>query len=116
MALQVCDLQSAMSAGTGAVSRGLRVDGGAAANDLLMRLQAALSGVAVTRPGNLETTALGAARMAMVGAGAVATPTDLPPPHGGDTTFAPEPDLLDRDATMARWRAAVERSKGWTGV
>jgi len=69
IALQVADLLNAMEADTGTRLRELRVDGGAAASDLLMQLQADLSGVRVTRPENLETTAQGAAFMAGLAVG-----------------------------------------------
>ena len=60
---------SAMEADTGTRLRELRVDGGAAASDLLMQIQADLLGVRVARPANLETTALGAAFMAGLAVG-----------------------------------------------
>ncbi len=58
-----------MEADTGTRLRELRVDGGAAASDLLMQLQSDFSGVRVVRPANLETTAQGAAFMAGLAVG-----------------------------------------------
>ena len=64
IALQIVELVRAMEADAGQPIRALRVDGGAAANDLLMQLQADLLGVEVVRPAFVELTALGAAELA----------------------------------------------------
>ena len=61
IALQVCDVLAAMEADTAAPIAEMRVDGGAAVNDLLMQLQADFSGIPVIRPAVTETTGLGAA-------------------------------------------------------
>lgn len=110
MALQVREVQLAMEQALGEPFARLRVDGGAAANRLLLEIQAALSGVEVLRPANLETTAIGAFRMAMVGSGA--DPEALPAPEA-DTRIGPREVALDPEALWRRWRAAVERSRGW---
>ena len=65
IAFEVRDVLDTMEIGTGA----LRVDGGAAANDLLCQIQADQVGVPVERPRIVETTALGAAFLAGLGAG-----------------------------------------------
>ena len=113
MACQVREVQLAMREATGEGWSELRVDGGAAANDLLLEIQAALSGVRVRRPTQLETTAVGAMRMARAGLG---------DPWNGDQSsdsdaqwFEPRADALDRDRLWNRWRAAVERCRGWVG-
>src|SRR3546814_7234916 len=64
-----CDILDAMAADKGAPLRDIRVDGGAAANNLLLQMQADLSGVTLHRPRMLETTALGAALLAGLGVG-----------------------------------------------
>ena len=64
IAFQVADVLDAMAADCGIPARELRVDGGAAANNLLMQFQADLLGVPVVRPAVTETTALGAAYLA----------------------------------------------------
>jgi hypothetical protein len=69
IALQSADLVGAMVADSGIALAELRVDGGAARNDLLMQLQADLLGVPVARPRVTETTALGAAYLAGIGVG-----------------------------------------------
>ncbi len=114
MALQVRDVQLAMEAVAGETFDELRVDGGAAANDLLLEIQAALSAARVRRPANLETTAVGAMRMAKVGVGD-ASP-DAPVSSDGGAAFEPASDVLDRDRLWRQWQAAVERSRGWATV
>jgi glycerol kinase len=101
IALQVADLLAAMQADSGGKLRELRVDGGAAASDLLMQLQADLLGVKVSRPANLETTALGAALLAARGCG-----VDMSLPEGDGRAF--EAQQHDLHARLApRWQAAI---------
>jgi glycerol kinase len=91
----------------------LRVDGGAAANDLLCQVQADQVGVPVERPKVVETTALGAAFLAGLGAGVWDSTDDLRHTWSLDRRFEPGGDRAAADAAHARWRDAVERSKGW---
>jgi glycerol kinase len=92
----------------------LRVDGGAAANDLLLQLQADQLGLAVERPEVLETTGLGAAFLAGLGTGVWSSPDELAATWRLDRRFEPaDEDGAERGAAYARWRNAVERSKGW---
>lgn len=93
----------------------LRVDGGAAANDLLCQLQADQIGVPVERPRFVETTALGAAFLAGLGSGVWASTDDLRETWALDRSFTPAGSREDADAAYARWTAAVERSRGWAG-
>ena len=90
----------------------LSADGGASANDLLMQLQADQLGVPVRRPKVLETTALGAAFLAGLGAGVWESTDELRDTWRLDERFDPAPGARD-DGRHARWRAAVERSRGW---
>ncbi|WP_435743946.1 FGGY family carbohydrate kinase [Nocardioides sp. SYSU DS0663] len=94
----------------------LRVDGGASANDLLCQLQADQIGVPVERPQLVETTALGAAFLAGLGTGVWASTDDLRETWSLDRSFEPGGDRGEADAAHARWREAVERSKGWALV
>jgi glycerol kinase len=88
----------------------LAVDGGAAASDVLCQLQADELGVMVVRPEIIETTGLGAAFLAGLGSGVWSSADDLRAARRVDRTFAPG----RRDpANLRRWRAAVERAKGW---
>ena len=88
----------------------LRVDGGAAVNDLLLQLQADQLGLPVERPEELQTTALGAAYLAGLGAGTWSSPAELAATWRRQARF--EPGVRDERAHR-RWRAAVERAKGW---
>jgi glycerol kinase len=88
----------------------LRVDGGASANDLLMQLQADQIQRPVERPVVAETTALGAAFLAGLGTGVWSSRAELAATWQLDRRFTPEPR---DDAAHARWRSAVEQTKGW---
>ena len=96
--------------------RRLRVDGGASANGLLMQIQADALGLPVSRPANVETTALGAALAAGVGAGLWREEDIfLDASDDGDedgTLFQPATDAATREARYAKWADAVERSLG----
>ena len=91
----------------------LRVDGGAAANNLLCQLQADQVGVPVERPEIVETTGLGAAFLAGLGTGVWASTAQLRESWRLNRRFEPSTDRAAADAAHARWRDAVERSKGW---
>ena len=91
----------------------LKVDGGAAANDLLCQVQADQVGVPVERPHIVETTALGAAFLAGLGTGVWSSTDELRATWQLDRRFEPSGDRAAADAAHARWTAAVERSKGW---
>lgn len=91
----------------------LRVDGGASANDLLCQIQADQLGVPVERPRIVETTALGAAFLAGLGTGVWSSTDELRETWHLDRRFEPRGDRASADQAHARWRDAVERSKGW---
>ncbi len=91
----------------------LRVDGGAAANDLLCQLQADTVGVPVERPKVVETTGLGAAFFAGLGVGVWESTDDLRHTWTLDQRFEPTSDRAAADAAHARWSRAVELAKGW---
>jgi glycerol kinase len=90
----------------------LRVDGGAAANDLLLQMQADTLSMPVERPEVLETTGLGAAFLAGLGTGVWASADELASTWRLGTRFEPQKPSADA-TTYARWRAAVDRAKGW---
>ncbi len=91
----------------------LRVDGGAAANDLLCQVQADQVGRAVQRPRIVETTGLGAAFLAGLGVGVWDSTDDLRDTWQLDRSFEPAADRAKADADHAQWLRAVERAKGW---
>ena len=90
----------------------LRVDGGAAADDFLMHLQADLLGIPVYRSRFRETTALGTAALAGLAAGFWSR-SDLETITGTEDVFRPSLEASHRDALYADWRRAVERALGW---
>jgi glycerol kinase len=114
IAFQVADVIEAIESETGAPLSALRVDGGAAVNDLLMQMQADLLGVPVIRPRVTETTALGAAYLAGLAVGFWGSPEELRSMRQDDTRFEPQMDADERETRRATWKRAVERAKSWT--
>ncbi len=114
IAFQVADVLEAVHSETGTPLGALRVDGGAAVNDLLMQFQADILGVPVVRPEVTETTALGAAYLAGLAVGFWPGPDELRAKRQGDVRFEPKMDAGNRAELRARWHRAVERSKSWT--
>jgi len=98
-----------MVADRGEPLRCLRVDGGAAANDLLMQFQCDLVGVPLSRPHMLETTALGAAMLAMVGVGVFDDLGTLREAWVEERRFSSAMSAPERDAAMARWAEGLRR-------
>ena len=116
MAYQVVDVVAAMSSEAGMELAELRVDGGAAANDLLCHFQANVLGVPVVRPRITETTVLGAAFLAGLGAGVWSSLDELADVWQLDRRFEPRMDTGERDRLLVGWREAVARSGGWAEV
>ncbi len=112
IAFQVADVLQAMDADTGIPCRELRVDGGAAANNLLMQFQADLLGIPVHRPAVLESTAQGAAYLAGLASGFWSSVDEIAQTRA-DAVFDPHSDSSGVDRSYARWRNAVDRAKGW---
>jgi len=112
LAYQSRDILDAMSADAGSPLKALRVDGGAAANNLLLQFQADLLGIPVWRPAVLETTALGAACLAGLPSGFFQLES-LKSGLQGDQTFALAKDNAWREARYRGWQDAVQRSMGW---
>ncbi len=113
MAYQVADVLAAMDADAGGSLAVLRVDGGAAVNDLLLQFQADILGVPVERPRVTETTALGAAFLAGLAVGAWSSTDELAATWQLERRFEPAMSATERSRLLDRWRRAVERSKGW---
>jgi glycerol kinase len=114
IAFQVADVLEAMHSETGTRLAALRVDGGAAVNDLLMQFQADVLRVPVVRPHVTETTALGAAYLAGLAVGFWPSPEELRARQTGDVRFEPQMPADDAQQRRARWHRAVERSRNWT--
>jgi glycerol kinase len=113
IALQIVDLVAAMDRDGAHPLSELRVDGGAAVNDLLMQMQADLLGVPVVRPQMLETTALGAAYLAGLAVGLWSGPEEVAAHWRIERRFEPAMSAGARDAVLARWHRGVERAKAW---
>ncbi|MHB8577134.1 MAG: FGGY family carbohydrate kinase, partial [Dehalococcoidia bacterium] len=98
---------------SGLVAAELRVDGGAAANDLLMQTQADLLGRPVVRPKITETTAMGAAYLAGITAGVWSGEPETAALWSVDRSFAPRISDAERDERYNQWQRAVQRSLAW---
>ena len=116
IALQVTGVLGAMEQDAGIALKELRVDGGASQNNLLMQMQADFAGVAVVRPRITETTALGAAYLAGLATGFWQHKAQLEALWMIDRRFEPKLNQAARTEKIARWRQAVDRSKGWAKV
>jgi glycerol kinase len=113
IAFQVADVLEAVQGEMAMPLPALRVDGGAAVNNLLMQFQADILGVPVVRPQVTETTALGAAYLAGLATGFWAGPEDLKAKRQNDVRFEPKMDAGERAERRSRWQRAVERTKNW---
>ena len=113
IAYQSADLMDAMAADCGSRPETLQVDGGASANSFLMQFQADISAIPVVRPRVLETTALGAALLAGLGAGIYASPEEATKGWQKDLEFTPRMDEATRLLNLKGWHKAVERSLNW---
>lgn len=115
IAFEVRDLLDAMSKDSGRKLKRLRVDGGAAANDLLMQFQADIADVVVERPADVESTGRGAAMLAALGAGVIPSMAEAAAMSGVDSTFQPRMAPTERGAHIARWNEALGRARSTPG-
>ena len=113
IAYQSAEILFAMEADAHIKLAELRVDGGAAANNLLMQFQADLLGVPVIRPKVLETTALGAAYLAGLAVGYWRDEGDIGANWQVDRRFEPAMSRDKVSKLTAEWTKAVERAKHW---
>ncbi|MAQ18545.1 MAG: glycerol kinase [Sandaracinus sp.] len=111
IAHQIVDLVQAMIDGGADPLNRLRVDGGASANDLLMQIQADLLEVVVDRPANIETTALGAAYLAGLGAGVFPNTDAIRAAHTVERSFEPSMESETRAKRLDRWNDAIRRAR-----
>ncbi len=116
MAYQVTEVAQLMEREAKQDLQELRVDGGAAANDLLCQFQADLLGAPVLRPRNAETTVLGAAYLAGLGAGVWSSTDELASIWELDREFTPRMERHEQRRLMEGWHAAVDRARGWAHV
>lgn len=114
IALQSADVASAMEAESGVRMSELRVDGGAAVNDLLMQIQADILNAPVVRARRLESTAVGAAWLAGLGAAVWPNESALAAQWRQNRRFQPRMAAEERERLRRGWKRAIERSRGWT--
>jgi glycerol kinase len=113
MAFQVRDMIDAMGAASAYPLSTLRADGGAAAMDLLLQLQAEQSRMPVARPQSTESTALGAATLAGLAEGMWGSLDELAGLWTTSARFDPELPVELTDALFAVWQRTIERSRDW---
>jgi glycerol kinase len=113
LALQTRDLLEAMQDDAGLKVKVLRVDGGAAVNNLLMQFQADILNKTVHRPVISETTALGAAYLAGLAVGYWQDAAEVAANWALEREFRPQMSPDQREAHYRRWRKAVQRSLAW---
>ena len=115
IAFTVYDVLQSMKEDSGIALSEVRVDGGAAASDLLMQIQADLLNVEVLRPTLLETTAFGAAGMAALAAGLLAGPESMDEHWNLDRKFEPDMDSDNRERMLKQWQQGISRARCWAG-
>ncbi|WP_163469100.1 glycerol kinase GlpK [Fusobacterium sp. IOR10] len=113
IAYQTRDVLEAMQEDSGIQLNGLRVDGGAAANNFLMQFQSDILGKTVRRPTYLETTALGAAYLAGLAVGMWETKEEIREKWVLDREFSPNMDEDIRAKKYKGWKKAVKRAMAW---
>jgi len=116
IAYQTADILNAMQADAGIGLKELRVDGGAAGNDLLMQFQADILGVPVVRPKMLESTAQGAAFLAGLAIGFWRDAAEIDQIWSAQRVFEPLMPAPRRAELLSGWRRALERAKAWEGT
>lgn len=110
VAFMTHDVLQAMSDDLGRPIEGLKVDGGACANGLMMQFQADLLQNRIVRPEMIETTALGAAFLGGLGAGIWSSTEDILGVWREDAHFDPDMTDEERSAHLGRWKEAVSRA------
>ncbi len=110
IALQNYEILKAMEADSGVNLKRLKVDGGAAANNLLMQIQSDVLDCGIARPKMLETTALGAAFLAGLAVGVWDGLDDIRAAWKEDRRFEPAMDDSERETILACWNEAVRKA------
>ena len=91
----------------------IRCDGGSTCNAFLMQFQADIFGLPLEVPEIRETTALGAAYMAALGAGELSSPDEVAEHWRLCRRYEPRMSADERDFLLSQWHRAVERSGEW---
>ncbi len=113
LAYQTNDVIRAMEADSGVQLAGLKVDGGASANNFLMQYQADVIGQQVLRPQCIETTAMGAAYLAGLAVGFWKDTDEIRRNWKTDRVFEPQMEADERERRIDGWEKAVRYSFGW---
>jgi glycerol kinase len=113
IAFQCADLMAAMQSDSGVPINELRVDGGAAANNLLIQFQADLLQTRVVRPASVETTAKGAAYLAGLASGVWSNTEEIESQWQAGRVFEPQRPASEVQKLQDRWHDALDRSKAW---
>jgi len=113
IAFQVADVLEVMKEDSGIAMNGLRVDGGASANDMLMQFQADILQVPVVRPKVIETTALGAAYLAGLAVGFWKDRAEVSRAWQAERTFEPRMSADEAKHRRGRWSEALSRAREW---
>ena len=110
MALQNADILRCMEGDLGKRMKPLRVDGGAAANNLLMQIQSDVLGRRLIRPAVIETTVAGACYLAGLGVGLWSSPASVKKIWQAEREFKVQMTAAARRKRVASWNAAVQRT------
>lgn len=110
---QMTDLLEAMMNDSDIILKDLRVDGGASVSNIMMQIQADMTGCNVNRPVNKEATALGAAYLAGLATGVWESTGEIEANRKVDRIFTPSMSIDERNKKYADWKRAVERSRNW---
>ena len=113
IAYQVKDVLHAMEEDSGLKLAGLKVDGGASANNFLMQFQSDILDTNINRPKVVETTALGAAYLAGLAVGFYSSKDDIKNSWIIDKEFTPYMEESKRSKLYKGWKKAVQRSLDW---
>lgn len=114
IAYQTYDICKAMENDAKVPLTGLKVDGGASANDFLMRFQADILGSEVVRPKCIETTAMGAAYLAGLAVGFWSGLDDVRASWETEKVFAPSMPAEKRGELLSGWKKAIKAALMWT--
>jgi glycerol kinase len=113
IAYQTRDVLEAIQQDAGLHVPEMRVDGGAAANNLLLQFQADILGLPLVRARDVDTTARGAAYLAGLATGVWRSQAEIAAQWQGEARFTPQMSAERRDKLYAGWRRAIDRAKGW---
>ena len=113
MAYQTLDVLKVMERESHNRIPALKVDGGACANNLLMEFQADILSIPVIRPQYVETTAMGAAHLAALGAGIYTSTEEIKKVCQAERSFLPSMPENEKEIKLALWNKAVARSLDW---